>query len=47
VENYQPLAVEIQNVWQQDKVIVAPVIIYLTGVISKNIHESIEHLQLN
>jgi acetamidase/formamidase len=47
MENCQLLAEEIQNMWQQDKVIMVPVIICTTGVVPKNIHEGIEYLQLN
>jgi hypothetical protein len=46
-ENYQLLAEEVNNMWQEDKVIVVPVIISSTTGVPKNIHKSTEHLQLN
>jgi hypothetical protein len=45
MENYKPSAKEIQNMWQQDKVIMVPVIISSTGIVPKNIHKSTEYLQ--
>jgi hypothetical protein len=47
MKNYQPLAEEIQNIWQQDKITVVPVFISSTGGVPKNIHKHVECLQLN
>jgi hypothetical protein len=43
-ENYQPLTDKVNSVWQEDKLIVVPVIISATTGVPKNIHKNTEHL---
>jgi hypothetical protein len=47
IQNYLPLAEEIKSVWKLNSVIIVPIIISATGVIPKNLHQSIATLHLD
>lgn len=47
VGKYLPLAEEIKQMWRQDKVVIVPIIISTTGIIPKQLHNSIQTLDLH
>ncbi|KAL1446706.1 hypothetical protein WDU94_005608 [Cyamophila willieti] len=46
ITKYIPLAVEIKELWKQNKVIVVPVVISATGVTSRNFMKNIEKIKV-
>lgn len=46
LEKYSTLAIEVKQVWQQEKVMIVPLIISVTGVTSKNFVDNLKTLEL-
>lgn len=47
VNKYKPLAEEIRQMWKQEKVLILPIILSVTGVIPNKLHDSIRILEIN
>lgn len=47
VEKYGELAMEVKRIWQVDSVVVVPIVISATGVISRSFHEHVRKLGLS
>lgn len=47
IEKYTPLAIEIERVWKQDRVIIIPFVISATGITPKSFKKHLTELQLD
>jgi hypothetical protein len=47
IRKYAELAIEVKQLWQMESVYVLPVVISATGLIPKNIHNTLRHLGLS